>query len=168
MVSCLTRCGSPDALEGSRRTTHVGNRIRVSGKRAGGIGVLRIDVSASAKRFVLHPFFAPENEAHRFSQVVIGVHLAFRAAAENVAQAPATTEPPGPVAFALDTYHRRGVRERFWDSTPIMVPITSPETTSSTRRFCWRPSAVSFDATGCVFPNPFDVIDAAGTFSFAR
>ena len=28
------------------------------------------------------------------------------------------------------------------------VPITSPETTSSTRRFCCRPAAVSLDATG--------------------
>ena len=31
---------------------------------------------------------------------------------------------------------------------PITVPITSPETTISTRRFCCRPSAVSFEATG--------------------
>ncbi len=34
-------------------------------------------------------------------------------------------------------------------------PIASPLTTSSTRRFFWRPSAVSLDATGRVFPNPF-------------
>src|ERR1022692_4531893 len=31
---------------------------------------------------------------------------------------------------------------------PISVPITSPEVTSSTRRFCCRPSAVSLEATG--------------------
>jgi hypothetical protein len=31
---------------------------------------------------------------------------------------------------------------------PISVPITSPEITSSTRRFCCRPSAVSLEATG--------------------
>ncbi len=31
---------------------------------------------------------------------------------------------------------------------PISVPITSPEITSSTRRFCCRPLAVSLDATG--------------------
>jgi hypothetical protein len=31
---------------------------------------------------------------------------------------------------------------------PITVPITSPEITSSTRRFCCRPDAVSFEATG--------------------
>src|SRR5947209_8534149 len=30
---------------------------------------------------------------------------------------------------------------------PMTVPITSPEITSSTRRFCWRPWAVSFEAT---------------------
>ena len=32
--------------------------------------------------------------------------------------------------------------------TPISVPMISPEITSSTRRFCCRPSAVSFEATG--------------------
>src|SRR5260370_953390 len=32
--------------------------------------------------------------------------------------------------------------------------MASPFTTSSTRRFLCRPSAVSFPATGCVFPNP--------------
>ena len=37
------------------------------------------------------------------------------------------------------------------------VPITSPETTSSTRRFCCRPAAVSFVATGVVSPKPFAV-----------
>ena len=37
------------------------------------------------------------------------------------------------------------------------VPITSPETTNSTRRFCCRPAAVSFVATGTVSPNPFAV-----------
>jgi hypothetical protein len=31
---------------------------------------------------------------------------------------------------------------------PISVPITSPEITISTRRFCCRPSAVSLEATG--------------------
>src|ERR1035437_9337526 len=89
-----------------------------------------------------------------------------RAAAENVTQAPATTEQLGPVVLRKTRHGRVG--GRFLDTTPIVVPITSPETTSSTRRFCWRPSAVSFDATGCVLPNPCDVIDAAGMFSFAR
>jgi len=45
---------------------------------------------------------------------------------------------------------------------PIVVPITSPETISSTRRFCWRPSEVSFDAMGLVFPKPFEVVEDSG------
>ena len=36
----------------------------------------------------------------------------------------------------------------------VAFPISSPETTSSTRRFCWRPAAVSFVVTGFVFPKP--------------
>jgi len=44
---------------------------------------------------------------------------------------------------------------------PITVPITSPETTISTRRFCCRPPAVSFEATGCVLPKPFAVTELA-------
>src|ERR1700730_6930637 len=75
---------------------------------------------------------------------------------------------PGGGRFCAGHAHGRGVRGRYSDTTPIVVPITSPETTSSTRRFCWRPSAVSFDATGCVLPNSLEVIDDAGTFSFAR
>jgi len=45
---------------------------------------------------------------------------------------------------------------------PISVPITSPEITSSTRRFCCRPAAVSFEATGCVFPKPLVVTEVCG------
>ncbi len=41
------------------------------------------------------------------------------------------------------------------------VPMMSPETTISTRRFCCRPSLVSFEATGRVFPNPLDVMLSA-------
>ena len=36
--------------------------------------------------------------------------------------------------------------------------MTSPETTSSTRRFCCRPAAVPLDATGLSLPNPTAVI----------
>src|SRR3954452_23074830 len=36
----------------------------------------------------------------------------------------------------------------------IAFPIASPDSTNSTRRFCARPSAVSFEAMGSVFPNP--------------
>jgi hypothetical protein len=39
----------------------------------------------------------------------------------------------------------------------VAVPISSPETTSSTRRFCWRPAAVSFVVTGFVLPKPMAV-----------
>jgi hypothetical protein len=42
------------------------------------------------------------------------------------------------------------------------APMISPETTSSTRRFRWRPAAVSFEATGMVFPKPFAVTEVAG------
>ena len=38
----------------------------------------------------------------------------------------------------------------------------SPDTTSSTRRFCCRPEAVSLDATGIVFPNPLAVTESSG------
>jgi len=43
-----------------------------------------------------------------------------------------------------------------------------PETTSSTRRFCCRPSAVSFEATGWFFPKPCAVMDAEGMPSCPR
>ena len=36
----------------------------------------------------------------------------------------------------------------------ICVPMSSPETMSSTRRLRCRPAAVSFVATGCDLPNP--------------
>ena len=43
------------------------------------------------------------------------------------------------------------------DYLPIFIPITSPETTISTRRFLCLPSAVELSATGVVSPNPRDV-----------
>src|SRR3954452_15819485 len=43
---------------------------------------------------------------------------------------------------------------------PIFSPIASPETISSTRRFFWRPAAVSLSATGMVLPPPIAVIDS--------
>src|SRR6266516_6501934 len=42
-----------------------------------------------------------------------------------------------------------------------VLPIASPEMTISTRRFCWRPSGVSLEATGSVFPKPRDSIESA-------
>ena len=37
---------------------------------------------------------------------------------------------------------------------PPRFPIASPDNTNSTRRFCLRPSGVSLEATGAVFPKP--------------
>ena len=45
--------------------------------------------------------------------------------------------------------------------TLALAWMASPLTTSSTRRFFWRPSGVSLEATGCVLPNPFDVTEPA-------
>ena len=44
---------------------------------------------------------------------------------------------------------------------PISVPIRSPEMTISTRRFSWRPCAVSLDATGWLLPNPLAVTEVS-------
>jgi hypothetical protein len=49
---------------------------------------------------------------------------------------------------------QRGVYETGWGSTLPAVPMASPERTSSTLRFCWRPSAVSLPAMGSVLPKP--------------
>src|SRR3984957_10748768 len=49
-----------------------------------------------------------------------------------------------------------------------VVPRISPETTSSTRRFCWRPAAVELSATGIVFPKPWLVTLVGGTPSHTR
>src|SRR4051794_20305978 len=43
---------------------------------------------------------------------------------------------------------------------PILTPMISPETTSSTRRFFCRPAAVLLSATGTVSPNPLAVMAA--------
>ena len=44
---------------------------------------------------------------------------------------------------------------------PIFVPITSPEMMISTRRFCWRPCAVSLPATGLAGPKPCALTETA-------
>src|SRR6267154_2471618 len=49
------------------------------------------------------------------------------------------------------------------DGPPILVPIASPETIISTRRFCCRPAAVPLDATGIDLPSPVAVRLASGT-----
>ena len=43
------------------------------------------------------------------------------------------------------------------------TPIASPDTTNSTRRFSWRPTATSFDATGDALPKPLAVTEAVDT-----
>src|SRR5260370_26446432 len=58
-----------------------------------------------------------------------------------------------------------GGRRLSYCRTPVdasaVFPIASPESTSSTRRFCCRPSGVSFDAIGSVLPNPLALIEGA-------
>ena len=66
-------------------------------------------------------------------------------------QLPTTNHQPNPV-----TYRVGGV-------AAAAVPIDSPETISSTRRFCWLPAGVSFDATGCFSPAPTVMIRSART-----
>lgn len=44
----------------------------------------------------------------------------------------------------------------------FIPPIASPDNTSSTRRFCWRPSAVSLVATGWVLPRPRNTMALSG------
>ena len=44
-----------------------------------------------------------------------------------------------------------------------LAPRMSPETTSSTRRFIWRPAAVPLSAIGKLLPNPCAVIAAEFT-----
>src|SRR5258708_1935258 len=44
------------------------------------------------------------------------------------------------------------IRTHLTDYFPIFTPITSPETISSTRRFFWRPAAVTLSATGTSLP----------------
>jgi len=81
---------------------------------------------------------------------------------------PGQNPAPGPAISKYEMPSDTLTYCRFWDTTPIAVPITSPETTNSTRRFCCRPSAVSLDATGCVLPKPCAVMEAMGMFCWAR
>src|SRR6185295_19550221 len=46
--------------------------------------------------------------------------------------------------------------------------IDSPETTTSTRRFIWRPAALSLDATGRLSPNPRAEIEDVATPCWTR
>jgi hypothetical protein len=60
-------------------------------------------------------------------------------------------------ALSRSPIYGRGANGKFpiaAGPAPTEFPITSPDTMSSTRRFCCRPPAVSLEATGCVLPNP--------------
>lgn len=46
---------------------------------------------------------------------------------------------------------------------PLLLPIASPLTTISTRRFIWRPAAVRLEATGLSGPKPRSVTLLEGT-----
>ena len=46
---------------------------------------------------------------------------------------------------------------------PVLPPIELPLTTNSTLRFCWRPAAVAFVATGLDSPNPLVVTASVAT-----
>jgi hypothetical protein len=60
-------------------------------------------------------------------------------------------ETPVCLAFYLDP------------GSPILVPMTCPETIISTRLFCWRPCGVSLLAIGAVSPNPREEIEFSGS-----
>jgi hypothetical protein len=48
------------------------------------------------------------------------------------------------------------------------LPIASPDTRSSTRRFCCRPEALSFEATARLLPKPLAVTAAVATPCWTR
>src|SRR6266849_3748899 len=72
----------------------------------------------------------------------------------SIARPPDKRPPNEGGTDSLGLILRPSVVHRGDAGEPICTPITSPDTTSSTRRFRWRPAAVSFESTGCVFPNP--------------
>ena len=53
-----------------------------------------------------------------------------------------------PRPFAIHCLDRRHYCGKVFVLATVAVPMASPVTTSSTRRFCCRPSADSFEATG--------------------
>ncbi len=53
-----------------------------------------------------------------------------------------------PRPFAIDRLDLRHYCGKVFVLATVAVPMASPVTTSSTRRFCCRPSADSFEATG--------------------
>ena len=56
--------------------------------------------------------------------------------------------------FDLASARRLTATYRSGGTTAALVPRTSPATTISTRRFCWRPAGEPLSATGLVLPKP--------------
>jgi hypothetical protein len=48
------------------------------------------------------------------------------------------------------------------------LPMASPDTRSSTLRFCWRPAELSLEATGSVLPKPLALTEFVVTPSRTR
>ncbi len=48
------------------------------------------------------------------------------------------------------------------------LPMASPDTRSSTLRFCWRPAELSFEATGRVLPKPLALTEFVVTPSCTK
>jgi hypothetical protein len=67
----------------------------------------------------------------------------------------------GPIAAGPAQRPRRQFRAPNADGR-MSNPISSPETTSSTRRFCCRPAEVALVDTGRCLPNPSAVIETVG------
>jgi hypothetical protein len=63
--------------------------------------------------------------------------------------------------------HRPGYERRFYYKLPVValtgLPMASPETRSSTLRFCCRPAELSLEATGRVLPKPFALTEPVAT-----
>jgi hypothetical protein len=60
--------------------------------------------------------------------------------------------------LAASNRHPAALRDAGYGFTGAWEPITSPETTISTRRFNWRPAAVPLSATGSALPSPVELM----------
>src|ERR1700677_638625 len=68
----------------------------------------------------------------------------------------------GQIARAADGYCRFPVVGLAW------LPMASPETSSSTLRFCCRPAELPLEATGSVLPKPLALTELVDTPSCTR
>ena len=67
-----------------------------------------------------------------------------------------------------EVVHEPADRKRGKIRRVTALPIASPDTRSSTRRFCWRPAELSLVATGKVLPKPFALTEFVATPSCTR